>query len=53
MLFAFSLWSYDAVAAHADAIQPRPQDRTMPCDGTWPQAGTDAFQRWTGAGKPR
>jgi CDGSH-type Zn-finger protein/truncated hemoglobin YjbI/ferredoxin len=53
MLFAFDLWSYDDVAAHADAILARLRDGTMPCDGAWPQAQIEAFARWTETGKLR
>ena len=53
MLFAFDLWSYEDVSAHAGAILARLQAGTMPCDGAWPQAHVAVFQRWAGAGKPR
>jgi hypothetical protein len=48
----FDLWSYDDVSEHSDAILARLQDGTMPCDGAWPQARVDIFQRWAESGKP-
>jgi hypothetical protein len=53
MQSAFDLWSYDDVSRNADAILARLQDGTMPCDGSWPQAQVDLFQRWAEGGKPR
>ena len=50
---AFDLWSYDDVSQHADAILGRLQEGTMPCDGSWPQAQVDLFQRWADSGKAR
>jgi hypothetical protein len=32
MQFAFDLWSYDDVAAHADEILAQLSAGTMPCD---------------------
>ncbi|MBV8720413.1 MAG: CDGSH iron-sulfur domain-containing protein [Chloroflexi bacterium] len=52
MLFAFDLWSYDAVKPHAQAILERLRAGTMPCDGAWPAEKTDLFQRWIDAGTP-
>jgi hypothetical protein len=49
---AFDLWSRDDVTRHADAILARLQDGTMPCDGAWPEAQVDLFQRWVDGGKP-
>jgi hypothetical protein len=51
MLFAFDLWSYEDVAAHADDILERVRAGTMPCDGAWPPEQTDVFARWIEAGK--
>ena len=48
----FDLWSHDDVSQHADAILARLQAGTMPCDGAWPEAQVDLFQRWTESGKP-
>jgi truncated hemoglobin YjbI len=53
MRFAFDLWSYDDVSRHADAILGRLRAGTMPCDGAWPAAQVDLFQRWVDGGKPR
>jgi hypothetical protein len=53
MEFAFDLWSYDDVSQQADAILARLQAGTMPCDGAWPQAQVDLFQRWAQGGKLR
>jgi hypothetical protein len=53
MLFAFDLWSYDDVARHSDAIVRRLRSGTMPCDGAWPDAQVDVFQRWIDGGVPR
>ena len=52
MLFAFDLWSYDDVSQYADAILARLRDGSMPCDGAWPEAKIDLFQRWAESGKP-
>jgi hypothetical protein len=53
MEFAFDLWSYDDVAAHADAILARVRAGAVPCDGAWSKERVDAFQGWIDAGKPR
>jgi len=50
MRFAFDLWSHDDVTRHADAILHRLKAGTMPCDGAWPPAQVDVFQRWIAAG---
>jgi hypothetical protein len=47
----FDLWSHDDVSEHADAILTRLRDGTMPCDGSWPPAQVDLFQRWVDGGK--
>jgi hypothetical protein len=49
----FDLWSHDDVSQHADAILGRLRAGTMPCDGAWPEAQVDLFQRWAESGKPR
>lgn len=51
MQFAFDLWSYDDVRGHADRILARLRAGTMPCDGAWPQAQVDLFERWVEGGK--
>jgi len=53
MLSHFDLWSYDDVSRHAEAILARLREGTMPCDGSWPQAQTDLFQRWSENGTPQ
>jgi hypothetical protein len=53
MEFAFDLWSYDDVAANADAILARVKAGTMPCDGAWSAEQVADFQGWVDAGKPR
>ena len=50
MLSAFDLWSYADVKSHAAAIGERLKDGSMPCDGAWPAAKIEVFQRWTGTG---
>jgi CDGSH-type Zn-finger protein/truncated hemoglobin YjbI len=50
MSFAFDLWSYDDVRAHADDILSHLQDGTMPCDGEWPAGRIEVFKRWTESG---
>jgi hypothetical protein len=52
MLSQFDLWSHDDVSQHADAIFDQLQAGTMPCDGAWPRAQVDLFQRWSEGGKP-
>ncbi len=53
MEFAFDLWSHDDVSENADAILARIKAGTMPCDGAWPQAQVELFERWVSSGKPR
>jgi CDGSH-type Zn-finger protein/truncated hemoglobin YjbI len=50
MSFAFDLWSYDDVRAHAADIARRLHDGTMPCDGAWSAARIEVFQRWADTG---
>ena len=38
------------VAGHGDAILARLRDGSMPCDGAWPVAQIDLFQRWVESG---
>jgi CDGSH-type Zn-finger protein/truncated hemoglobin YjbI len=52
MLFAFDLWSYPDVSSNAKAILARLRAGTMPCDGAWPAAQTNAFARWIDEGMP-
>ena len=53
MEFAFDLWSHDDVSENAEAILARIKAGTMPCDGAWPQAQVELFERWIASGKPR
>jgi hypothetical protein len=53
MEFAFDLWSADDVSQNADAILDRLKAGTMPCDGAWPKAQVDLFERWIAGGKAR
>ena len=53
MEFAFDLWSHDDVSDNADAILDRLKAGSMPCDGAWPQAQVEQFERWVTTGKPR
>jgi hypothetical protein len=49
----FDLWSYDDVSQNAEGILTRLREGTMPCDGAWPPAQVDLFQRWVESGRPR
>ena len=49
----FDLWSYDDVSRHAEVILTRLRNGTMPCDGAWPPAQVDLFQRWVESGRPQ
>jgi CDGSH-type Zn-finger protein/truncated hemoglobin YjbI len=51
MRFAFDLWSHEDVRQHADAILDRLRAGTMPCDGAWPAARLDVFERWVESGR--
>jgi hypothetical protein len=50
MTFAFDLWAYDDVRAHADAILGRLRNGSMPCDGAWPDEQVNLFERWIESG---
>jgi CDGSH-type Zn-finger protein/truncated hemoglobin YjbI len=52
MKFAFDLWSYEDVRAHARAILDRLQQGTMPCDGAWSADKIAVFERWVDTGAP-
>jgi CDGSH-type Zn-finger protein/truncated hemoglobin YjbI len=52
MSFAFDLWSYDDVRTRAADILARLQNGSMPCDGGWPPAKIEVFQRWIDTGTP-
>jgi CDGSH-type Zn-finger protein/truncated hemoglobin YjbI len=46
MTFAFDLWSYDDVKAHAADILDRLENGSMPCDSAWATDKVQAFRRW-------
>ena len=50
MEFAFDLWSYNDVRAHAAEILDHLQNGSMPCDGAWPADRVEVFKRWTESG---
>ena len=50
MSFAFDLWSFQDVRAHAAAILDQVQGGSMPCDGAWSSDKVAAFKRWTDSG---
>src|SRR5262252_8775824 len=50
MSFAFDLWSFEDVSSRAAEILARLRDGSMPCDGAWPEAKIEVFQRWAGTG---
>lgn len=50
MSFAFDLWSCGDVRTHAADILDRLRGGSMPCDGAWPSAKVEIFQRWTDSG---
>ena len=52
MQSAFDLFDYTDVAQHADAIVGALRSGRMPCDGAWPAAQVETFQRWIDQGKP-
>jgi hypothetical protein len=52
MEFAFDLWNYQDVRAHAEDILERLTEGTMPCDGEWPEEQIAQFRRWVEAGMP-
>jgi hypothetical protein len=52
MDFAFDLWDYHDVSAHAEDILERLTEGTMPCDGEWPEEQVTRFRRWVEAGMP-
>jgi hypothetical protein len=51
MRFHFDLFDYSDVAEHADAIAGALRGGGMPCDGAWPAAQVETFQRWIDLGK--
>jgi truncated hemoglobin YjbI len=53
MKFAFDLWSYDDVKAHAAAILHQISAGTMPCDRAWPAERVAVLRRWIDTGMPQ
>ncbi len=52
MRFAFDLWSYDDVTAHAADILEQVRTGSMPCDRTWDPDKVAVFARWIETGRP-
>jgi hypothetical protein len=52
MSWAFDLSSYDDVREHAEEIQSRLADGTMPCDGAWRPENVQRFRDWIDSGMP-
>ena len=52
MKWAFDLTAYADVTSNAGAILQRLRAGSMPCDGPWPSARIDVFQRWVDGGMP-
>ena len=52
MDFAFDLWSYDDVKAHAELILERLEDGSMPCDEPWRDDKIQTLRDWIAAGTP-
>jgi hypothetical protein len=46
----FDLWSYEDVRNNAQPILQVLRGGSMPCDGAWPEAQVDLFERWTSEG---
>jgi hypothetical protein len=46
----FDLWSYEDVRDKAEPILEVLKGGSMPCDGAWPEAQVDLFERWTDDG---
>jgi hypothetical protein len=51
MTFAFDLYSFHDVSAHADRILERLKAGEMPCDREWPASQVQLFERWVQSGK--
>jgi hypothetical protein len=51
MKWAFDLWSYEDVSAHAEKILARVGAGTMPPGRPWPDEWVDLFARWIHGGK--
>lgn len=48
--YGLDLSSYAEVKAQAENIYARLLDRTMPCDGAWPEERMALFKRWMDEG---
>lgn len=46
MSWAFDLWSYTDVSAHADDILKALSAGVMPCDGRWDPDRVELFRSW-------
>jgi hypothetical protein len=46
----FDLWSYEDVRDNAQPILQVLRGGSMPCDGAWPDAQVDLFERWANEG---
>jgi hypothetical protein len=46
----FDLWSYEDVRDNSGPILQVLRGGSMPCDGAWPEAQVDLFERWTDEG---
>jgi hypothetical protein len=55
MVFAFDLWDYDAVVAHADEILARLESDMPPAatGGLWPPEWIELFRRWKDGARKR
>jgi hypothetical protein len=51
MRLHFDLGSYEDVSTYADRILERLRRGSMPCDGAWPPAQVEIFERWIRTGK--
>jgi hypothetical protein len=47
----FDLGSYEDVSTYANRILDRVRRGSMPCDGAWPPAQVEIFERWIRTGK--
>jgi hypothetical protein len=50
MQYAFDLSAYQDVKDHAQSIEERLADGSMPCDGSWSDAQIDLFRQWMNEG---
>jgi CDGSH-type Zn-finger protein/truncated hemoglobin YjbI len=52
MTFAFDLWAYGDVKAHAADILDRLENGSMPCDSAWAPEKVQVFRRWVESDMP-